>query len=129
MIKTEILIVDDEPQIQRLLEVGLKGYGYEVTVAINGQQAIMSAAHQEPDIIVRDVDLGSHPDGLEVCSEIRKWTSTPIIICTVNNDKRTRPSMPERMITSLNLSVWKNLRRVSGRLCDAAGETIPYWKW
>ncbi len=90
MIKTEILIVDDEPQIQRLLGVGLKGYGYGVSAAINGQEGIMSAARQKPDIIVLDIDLGSNPDGLEVCSEIRKWTTTPIIMLTVNNDKRTR---------------------------------------
>lgn len=90
MIKTEILIVDDEPQIQRLLGVGLKGYGYEVSVAMNGQEAIMSAARQQPDLIVLDIDLGSHPDGLEVCAEIRKWTATPIIMLTVNNDKKTR---------------------------------------
>lgn len=92
MIKTEILVVDDEPQIQRLLAVGLKGYGYGVTIAINGQEAIMSAASQQPNIIVLDIDLGSRPDGLEVCAEIRKWATIPIIMLTVNNDKRTRLS-------------------------------------
>src|SRR5436853_3101874 len=90
MIKTEILIVDDEPQIQRLLGVGLKGYGYGVSAAVNEQEGIMSAAQQKPDIIVLDIDLGSNPDGLEVCAEIRRWASTPIIMLTVNNDKRTR---------------------------------------
>ena len=81
-----ILIVDDEPQIQRLLAVGLKGYGYGVTIAINGQEAIMSAASQQPNIIVLDIDLGSRPDGLEVCAEIRKWATIPIIMLTAKAD-------------------------------------------
>ena len=88
--KTEILVVDDEPQIQRLLGAGLEGFDYRVSVAVNGQEAIMSVARQKPEIVVLDIDLGSYPDGLEVCSELRKWTTTPIIMLTVNNDKRTR---------------------------------------
>ncbi len=90
MIKTKNLIVDDEPQIQGLLTVDLKGYGYGVTVARNGREVLIFVERQQTKIIVLDIDLGSTPNGLKVCAEIRRWATTPIIMITVNNYKKTR---------------------------------------
>src|SRR5690349_936637 len=88
--KAEILIVDDEPQILKLLRVGLTSYGYSVTSVMDGKAAWASVLHQEPDIIVLDIDLGSAPNGLEVCRQLRAWNATPLIMLSVNNDKQTR---------------------------------------
>jgi two-component system KDP operon response regulator KdpE len=86
----KVLIVDDEPQIRKLLQTGLRGYGYQVVTAANGQEALTTTAQQSPDVIILDISLGSPPDGLEVCREIREWSKTPIIMLSVREDERTK---------------------------------------
>ncbi len=86
----KVLIVDDEPQIRRQLEIGLRGYHYDVTAAANGEQALIMAAQQSPDMIILDISLGSEPDGLEVCRHIREWSSVPIIMLSVHDEDRTK---------------------------------------
>jgi two-component system KDP operon response regulator KdpE len=85
-----ILIVDDEPQIRKLLKVGLGGYGYEVITAANGREALTSAAQHAPALIILDLALGSAPDGLEVCRELRGWSQIPIIILSVRGEEKTK---------------------------------------
>src|SRR4051812_15681813 len=92
MNKTEILVIDDEAQIRKLLRVGLMSYGYDVILVSNGEDGLQSAAEQKPDIIVLDINLGSDPDGLDVCRLLRERSATPIIMLTVNDDKRTKLS-------------------------------------
>ncbi|MEP7290494.1 MAG: response regulator transcription factor [Chloroflexota bacterium] len=86
---TEILVVDDEPQIRKLLRAGLSGYGYQVMLASNSQDAIALVARDEPDIIVLDINLGFNSNGLDVCRQLREWSLTPIIMLTVNNNRQT----------------------------------------
>lgn len=86
----KILVVDDEPQIRKQLKIGLGGYGYEVLVATNGEQALTSAAQQHPDMIILDISLGSEPDGLEVCRRLREWSKTPIIMLSVHDEEKTK---------------------------------------
>lgn len=88
--KLKILIVDDEPQIRKQLKIGLSGYGYEVTTALNGQEAITLTAQLSPDIIVLDISLGSEPDGLEVCRRLREWSKIPIIMLSVHNEEKIK---------------------------------------
>lgn len=87
---TKILIVDDEPQIRRQLQIGLKGYGYQVLLALNGQQAILLVAQQSPDLVLLDIALGSEPDGLAVCRNLREWTQVPIIMLSVRSEEKTK---------------------------------------
>lgn len=79
-----VLVVDDEPQIQRLLTITLEANGYRVTTAGAGQQAIASAAQHRYDAIILDLGL---PDvnGIEVLKRLREWTQLPIIILTVQD--------------------------------------------
>jgi two-component system, OmpR family, KDP operon response regulator KdpE len=84
------LVVDDEPQIRKLLKTGLSGYGYQVITAANGQEALALAAQRAPDIVILDISLGSQPDGIEVCSAMREWSSVPIIMLSVHDDERTK---------------------------------------
>jgi len=86
----KILVVDDEPQIRRLLRTGLAGYGYEVLTAANGQEALITAAQKNPDVVLLDISLGSEPDGLEVTRRLREWTSVPVIMLSVHGEEKTK---------------------------------------
>jgi len=86
----KILVVDDEPQIRRLLKTGLTGYGFQVITAANGQEALTFAAQQAPDVIILDIALGAPPDGLEVCRQLREWSKSPIIMLSVRSDEKTK---------------------------------------
>jgi CheY-like chemotaxis protein len=76
---TTILVVDDEPQIRRVLEAALSGNGYDVILAKDGQEAVETVIREHPDLILLDVNM---PDmsGLEACSKIRLSFSGPIIM-------------------------------------------------
>jgi two-component system KDP operon response regulator KdpE len=78
-----ILVVDDEPQIRKLLTTGLRGYGHEVITAANGEEAVNQVARRKPDLVVLDINLGRAPDGLEVCRRVREWSRVPIIMLSV----------------------------------------------
>jgi two-component system, OmpR family, KDP operon response regulator KdpE len=79
-----VLVVDDEPQIQRFLTVALTAAGYEVLTAETGGQALRLAATGAPDLIVLDLGLPDR-DGKEVLSEIRKFSQTPVIILSARD--------------------------------------------
>jgi two-component system KDP operon response regulator KdpE len=74
-----ILVVDDEPQILRALTTNLRGAGYEVVRAATAEEALAAAATRPPDAVVLDLVL---PDGsgVDVCRELRTWSSVPIVI-------------------------------------------------
>jgi len=86
---TIALVIDDEPQMRRLLRVTLEANGYEVFDAATGQDGIVQAAQRRPEIILLDLGL---PDlaGVEVLKRIREWSRVPVIILSVRdrvNDK------------------------------------------
>jgi len=85
-----ILVVDDEPQIRKLLRTGLSSYGYDLRLASSADEALETVARQPPDILILDINLGAGSDGLEFCRRLREWSLTPVIMLTVNDDKRTR---------------------------------------
>jgi two-component system KDP operon response regulator KdpE len=89
MSNATILVVDDEPQIRRVLRSTLCSNGYDVVEAKNGQEAIEMAVREHPDLILLDVNM---PDmcGLEACSRIRLSFSMPIIMVTVRNSERDK---------------------------------------
>jgi len=90
MTQVKILVVDDEPAIRKLLERGLASYGYNVTATSTGREALPIAARLPPDIILLDINLGSYPDGVEVCRQLREWSKTPIIMLTVQDEKQMK---------------------------------------
>ncbi len=85
-----ILIVDDEPQIRKLLQTGLIGHGYAVETAASGAEALTAVRLHQPDLLVLDVALGSGIDGLEVCQRLRQWSQVPIIMLSVRGDERAK---------------------------------------
>lgn len=76
------LVVDDEPQIRRLLNITLEAQGYDVYEAGGGQEGIFLAAKVRPDLIILDLGLPDM-DGVEVVRQLREWTQTPILILSV----------------------------------------------
>jgi two-component system KDP operon response regulator KdpE len=84
-----ILVVDDEPQILRALETTLRGAGYEIETAETAETALTRAATRPPDAVILDLVL---PDrgGVEVCRELRTWTSVPIIVLSAVGEERDK---------------------------------------
>lgn len=86
MSKADILIIDDEPQIRKLLEITLESNDYKVIQSDNGKQGILLAANHTPEVIILDLGL---PDksGHEVLKELRTWYNKSIIILSVLNQE------------------------------------------
>ncbi|RED52966.1 response regulator [Cohnella lupini] len=79
-----ILIIDDEPQIRKLLKVTLKAHQYAVQEAATGEDGVLQASLVRPELIVLDLGL---PDisGMEVLARIRDWSNVPIIVLTAKD--------------------------------------------
>jgi len=79
-----VLIIDDEPQIRRLLRVTLEANGYRVFDAASGNEGIVQVAQRRPDVVLLDLGL---PDltGNEVLRRLREWSRVPVIILSVRD--------------------------------------------
>jgi two-component system KDP operon response regulator KdpE len=82
--KAEILVVDDEVQIRKLLEITLDSNGYKTFFAVNAKEGLLAAANHQPDLIILDLGLPDE-DGQVVLKRLREWFKNPIIILTVKN--------------------------------------------
>lgn len=82
---TRVLVIDDEPQIVRALQINLTARGYQVLTAADGTGALRAAADGHPDVVVLDLGLPDL-DGIEVIAGIRGWTSVPIIVLSARTD-------------------------------------------
>src|SRR5512136_2829336 len=84
-----ILVIDDEHQIRRMLNVALSAHGYSLAEASSGKEGLNQASIFHPDLVVLDLGLPDL-DGMEVISRLREWTQVPIIVLSVRereNDK------------------------------------------
>ena len=79
--KTSILLVDDDPQLVRLVRVNLESVGYRVLVAIDAHSALELVDMETPDMIILDIMMPKI-DGYELCQRIREFSATPIIMLT-----------------------------------------------
>jgi two-component system, OmpR family, KDP operon response regulator KdpE len=86
MNKAEILIIDDEPQIRKLLQINLESNDYKVIQASTGKEGLILSANHPPDLILLDIGL---PDksGHEILKELREWYNNPIIILSVQDNE------------------------------------------
>ena len=84
-----ILVVDDEPQIRRVMRSTLSSSGYLIIEAANGEDAVESVRKSKPDLILLDVNMPGI-GGIEACREIRRATDAPIIMLTVRNAERDK---------------------------------------
>jgi two-component system KDP operon response regulator KdpE len=84
-----ILVIDDEPQIQRAIRTILTEKQFKVTSASTGTEGLVLAAANEPDLIILDLGLPDM-DGVEVCQRLREWTQLPVIILSVRDSERDK---------------------------------------
>jgi two-component system KDP operon response regulator KdpE len=81
-----ILIIDDEVQIRRLLEITLSSSGFKISEASAGKEGLVAAATHHPSVIILDLGLPDI-DGIEVLKKLREWYLKPIIILSVRNSE------------------------------------------
>jgi Response regulators consisting of a CheY-like receiver domain and a winged-helix DNA-binding domain len=86
---SKILIVDDEPQITRVLRTALSTQGYTIRVAGNGVQGLETAHEWKPDLVITDLAM-PEMDGVELCRELRAVSQVPIIVLSVRNQDRMK---------------------------------------
>jgi two-component system, OmpR family, KDP operon response regulator KdpE len=89
MTPAKILVVDDEPQIRRVMRTTLASQGYSVAEAKSGDEALHLIPAQRPDLVLLDVNMPGR-SGLETCREIRLASDVPIIMLTVRNSERDK---------------------------------------
>lgn len=132
MDQKKILVVDDEPQILKVVDARLHKEGYTVVTAADGEQALKKFSEHVPDLVVLDLMLPKL-DGFEVCREIRKTSTVPIIILSAKGDEvdkivgfqmgvddyLTKPFSP----SELALRIKAVLRRTNGREAQHNQET------
>ena len=82
----KVLVVDDEKSIVEILTLNLKNEGYTVCEAYDGEEAVMKAESEKPDLILLDVML-PNMDGFSVCKKIRETSSVPILMITAREEE------------------------------------------
>lgn len=87
--KQRILIVDDEPQITRVLRRSLMTHGYEVRVASDGLAALQTFGDWPPDLVVTDLSMPD-TDGLQLCRNLRAISQLPIIVLSVRGEEKMK---------------------------------------
>ncbi|WP_159016444.1 response regulator [Cognatiluteimonas profundi] len=81
-----VLVIDDEPQIRRFLDISLRAQGYAVSLAGTGQEGMDALALSGADIVVLDLGLPDR-DGQAVLVEMRQWSQVPVIVLTVRSSQ------------------------------------------
>ena len=84
-----ILVVDDEPQITRVLRTSLSTHGYDIRVANDGETALEIMKDWTPDLVITDLAM-PNMDGLELCRKLRASSHIPIIVLSVRGEERTK---------------------------------------
>ena len=89
----KILVVDDDPQIRRVMRATLSGQHYEVLEARNGEEALERFRAEMPDLVLLDLNMPGM-GGLETCRSLRGGSEAPIIILSGDNSLATLNSLP-----------------------------------
>ncbi|MDI3263272.1 MAG: response regulator transcription factor [Fulvimonas sp.] len=86
-----ILVIDDEAQIRRFLDIGLRAEGYEVLLAADAAAGLALAATRSPDLVILDIGLPDR-EGHEVLAELRQWSQVPVLMLSVRDaeDEKVR---------------------------------------
>ena len=87
-----VLLIDDEPQIRKFVDISLRSQGYLTLLAENGEQGLMLLASKGADIVILDLGLPDR-DGREVLKELRQWSRVPVIVLTVRADESQKVAL------------------------------------
>ena len=128
-----ILVVDDEPQITRVLHTTLSSQGYDVRVANDGDSALKKMEGWPPDLVITDLAM-PQMNGLELCRRVRSKSEVPIIVLSVRGEERTKVQALDAGaddyvtkpfgMSELMARVRANLRRVRARKTEEEPEKI-----
>jgi len=86
MVKTRILVVDDELSIIKFLRANLEARGYEVLAVMDGAEALQTIEMELPNLVILDIMMPKM-DGFEVCRRLREWSQIPIIMLSARGDE------------------------------------------
>ena len=87
--KSRVLVVDDEPQITRVLRTVLSSQGYQVRTAAEGEAALSNFKEWNPELVITDLYM-PHMNGVELCRRIRALSAVPIIVLSVKGEERVK---------------------------------------
>lgn len=87
-----VLVIDDEPQIRKFIDISLRSQGYGTLLAETGQQGLALLASRGADIVVLDLGLPDR-DGRQVLSELRQWSRVPVIVLTVRSGEEEKVAL------------------------------------
>lgn len=85
--KETVLVIDDELQIRRLLEITLSASGYKVLQSSTGKEGLVEAATLHPSLVILDLGLPD-ADGIEILKKLREWYSKPVIVLSVRDSEK-----------------------------------------
>ncbi len=119
--KYSILVIDDEVQIRKLLEISLEANNYKVIFAVNGKEGVTMSASHQPDLILLDIGLPDE-NGQIILVKLREWFQNPIIILSVKNaedeivkaldnganDYLTKPFRTQELLARIRTALRKN---------------------
>lgn len=86
---SRVLVVDDEPQIRRVLRLALTAQGFDVRVAADTESALDTMRDWPPDLVITDLSMPG-ADGIELCRRVRQHSAVPIIVLSVKGEERTK---------------------------------------
>ncbi|MFC4815777.1 response regulator [Flavobacterium sp. GCM10023249] len=134
-----ILVIDDEIQIRKLLEISLEANDYKVHFAVNGKEGIIMAASQQPDLILLDLGLPDE-DGQNILTQLRSWFENPIIILSVKsaeeeivkaldngaNDYLTKPFRTQELLARIRTALRGKANNSNQSIVTIGDLTIDY---
>lgn len=132
-----VLVVDDEPQIRKMMEVTLTSCGLKIVEAESGNEAIRLTGSHKPDVIILDLGLPDM-DGIAVIKRLREWTQTPIVVVSARSDSSdiveafecgaddymTKPFDMDVLIARLNTAIKHGYSRELGKSVLEAGDIL-----
>jgi len=118
------LIIDDEEQIRKLLNITLRAHNYSVIEAATAKEGLIHASNHPPELIILDLGLPDK-DGLSVLQELRQWHTNPIIILSVQKEEETIIKALDSGANDYLTKPWRNgelLARIRSALRSTMGE-------
>ncbi|WP_162127659.1 response regulator [Flavobacterium phycosphaerae] len=134
-----ILVIDDESQIRKLLEITLEANGYKLLFAVNAKEGITMAASHQPDLILLDLGLPDE-DGQVVLKQLRDWFKNPIIILSVKsteeeivkaldsgaNDYLTKPFRTQELLARIRTALRGNFNQSQEPVITFGAITVDF---
>lgn len=122
----KVLIIDDETQIRKFLDIALRAQGYKTLLAETGQQGLETLALHGADLVILDLGLPDL-DGLEVLRQLREWSQVPVIILSVRADETEKVALLDagaNDYVTKPFSVQELMARIRVMLRNSLGQTI-----